>query len=119
MKKVIYKLFFAWNFEKEEQWLNEMASKGLVLTYAGLGKYEFEECEFINPLSGQTKEQINDNNIDLYKKSMEGDMAIFKDNGYCINSYFFHINFIWSSERFYWFFIDETLKNLFYLFNVF
>ena len=44
MKKVIHKLFFAWNFEKEEQWLNEMASKGLVLTYAGFGKYEFEEC---------------------------------------------------------------------------
>ena len=38
MKKVIHKLFFAWNFEKEEQWLNEMASKGLVLTYAGFGK---------------------------------------------------------------------------------
>ncbi len=44
MKKVIHRLFFAWNFEKEEQWLNEMASKGLVLTYAGFGKYEFDEC---------------------------------------------------------------------------
>ena len=43
MKKVIHKLFFAWEFEKEERWLNEKTSKGLVLTYAGFGKYEFEE----------------------------------------------------------------------------
>ena len=43
MKKVIYKLFFAWDFEKEEKWLNEMSAKGLNLDGVGLCKYIFEE----------------------------------------------------------------------------
>ena len=44
MKKVIHKWFWAWDFEKEEQWLNEMAAKGLVIQSVGLGKYTFDEC---------------------------------------------------------------------------
>lgn len=43
MKKVIHKLFFAWDFEKEEKWLNEMSAKGLNLDGVGLCKYIFEE----------------------------------------------------------------------------
>ncbi|MBQ2899558.1 MAG: DUF2812 domain-containing protein, partial [Oscillospiraceae bacterium] len=31
MKKVIKKMFWAWDFEKEEKWLNEMSAKGLAL----------------------------------------------------------------------------------------
>ena len=31
MRKVIRKWFWAWNFEKEEEWLNEMSAKGLAL----------------------------------------------------------------------------------------
>ena len=45
MKKVVYKWFWDWDFEKEEQWLNDMADKGLILTSVGMpGKYTFEEC---------------------------------------------------------------------------
>lgn len=45
MKKVIHKFFWDWNFDKEEQWLNEMANKGFVLTSVGItGKYTFDEC---------------------------------------------------------------------------
>lgn len=44
MKKVIHKWFWVWDFEKEEQWLNEMAAKGLALQSVGIGKYTFDEC---------------------------------------------------------------------------
>lgn len=44
MRKVIYKLFWIWDFDKEETWLNEMATKGLVLTSVGFCRYEFEDC---------------------------------------------------------------------------
>ena len=45
MRKIVRKLFWAWDFEKEEQWLNEMASKGLAMVSYGFCKYEFEETE--------------------------------------------------------------------------
>ncbi|MBQ9148842.1 MAG: DUF2812 domain-containing protein [Oscillospiraceae bacterium] len=44
MRKTVHKLFWAWDFDKEEQWLNEMAAKGLCLISVGLCKYEFEDC---------------------------------------------------------------------------
>ena len=45
MRKVIHKWFFAWDFDKEEKWLNEMAAKGLGLVAVGFCRYEFEDCE--------------------------------------------------------------------------
>ena len=44
MRKVIHKWFWMWDFEKEEQWLNEMAAKGLALVGVGFCRYEFEDC---------------------------------------------------------------------------
>lgn len=44
MRRTIRKWFWAWDFEKEEKWLNEMATKGLVLVAVGFCKYTFEEC---------------------------------------------------------------------------
>lgn len=43
MKKTIYKAFMAWRFEDEENWINEMAAKGINLTEVGIAKYVFEE----------------------------------------------------------------------------
>ena len=43
MRQTICKLFWAWEFEKEEKWLNEMAAKGLSLVSVGFCKYEFED----------------------------------------------------------------------------
>jgi len=45
MRTTIKKLFWAWEFEEEEQWLNEMAAKGLSLVSVGFCRYEFEDCE--------------------------------------------------------------------------
>ena len=44
MRKTIRKVFFIWDFDKEEKWLNEMAAKGLCLISVGFCKYEFEDC---------------------------------------------------------------------------
>lgn len=45
MRKTLHKWYSAWNFDKEEKWLNEMASQGLALAAVGLCSYTFEECE--------------------------------------------------------------------------
>ena len=44
MRTVIKKWFWAWEFDKEEQWLAECAAKGLALVSVGYARYEFEEC---------------------------------------------------------------------------
>ena len=44
MRKIIRKCFLAWQFDKEEKWLNEMAAKGLGLVSVGFCRYEFEDC---------------------------------------------------------------------------
>jgi len=43
MKKTIRKLFWAWRFEEEENWLNEMSAAGLQLCGVGFCTYHFEE----------------------------------------------------------------------------
>ncbi len=43
MRHTVHKLFIATQYEKEEQWLNEMSAKGLALVSAGLCKYIFED----------------------------------------------------------------------------
>jgi hypothetical protein len=43
MRRTIHKFFLAWNYEKEEKWLNEMSAKGLQLVSVGYCKYVFEE----------------------------------------------------------------------------
>ena len=45
MKQRIRKLFWAWEFEKEEKWLNEFAKQGYALTDVGFCRYDFEPCD--------------------------------------------------------------------------
>lgn len=44
MRKTLRKWFWAWDFDKEEKWLNAMSAKGLALVAIGFCKYTFEEC---------------------------------------------------------------------------
>ncbi len=44
MKQTVYKWFWVWDFDKEEQWLNEMAARGKCLVDNGFCKYVFEDC---------------------------------------------------------------------------
>lgn len=44
-RKTVHKLFFVWEFEKEERWLNDMAAQGWALESVGWCTYRFVECE--------------------------------------------------------------------------
>ena len=44
-RKTIRKFFWVWSFEKEEDWLNEMAMNGWVLDRVGFCSYDFVKCE--------------------------------------------------------------------------
>lgn len=43
MRRTIRKIFWAWEFDKEEKWLNAMSAKGLQPCDVGCCKYVFEE----------------------------------------------------------------------------
>lgn len=45
MRRVIHKIFWIWELEKEQAWVNEMASHGYALEHAGRFTFEFEETE--------------------------------------------------------------------------
>lgn len=45
MKKVVRKVYWAWQAEEEELWLNEMADEGWALCGVSWCKYVFESCE--------------------------------------------------------------------------
>jgi len=45
MRRVIHKLFWIWQLEKEQAWINEMASHGYSLEHAGRLTFEFDETE--------------------------------------------------------------------------
>jgi hypothetical protein len=43
MIHIYRKMFWLWQYEKEEQWLNEMSAKGLQLISVGLSRYTFQD----------------------------------------------------------------------------
>ena len=45
MRRVVHKLFWIWQLEKEQAWVNEMASHGYALEHAGRLTFEFDETE--------------------------------------------------------------------------
>ena len=45
MRRVVHKLFWIWQLEKEQAWVNEMASHGYALEHAGRLRFEFDETE--------------------------------------------------------------------------
>jgi hypothetical protein len=45
MRRVIHKIFWIWQLEKEQAWINEMASHGYSLEHAGRFTFEFDETE--------------------------------------------------------------------------
>ena len=45
MRHTRYNVFFAWDYENEEKWLNEMSAAGMQLVGVGCCKYIFEDGE--------------------------------------------------------------------------
>ena len=104
MRTTIHKVIWAWNFDKEEKWLNEMAAKGLCLVSVGLFRYDFEDCEPgeyqirmqllenlpSNPESRKYMEFLESTNIEhigsvlrwayFRKKAADGEFELFSDN---------------------------------------
>ena len=50
-RKTIKKWFWVWDFEKEEDWLNEMAINGWVLESVGFCTYHLSAVNWVNILS--------------------------------------------------------------------
>ncbi len=44
MRTVMHKWFWAWDFDREEAWLNDMAARGYALCGYSFCRYEFERC---------------------------------------------------------------------------
>ena len=61
-RKMVRKWFWAWEFDKEEQWLNDMAAQGLALVDVGFCRYEFEECP---PGEYQIRLELLENDDDI------------------------------------------------------
>lgn len=103
MRKIMRKWFWSWEHEKEEQWLNKMASNGWALCAVGFAKYEFEECqpgeyiyriellennfnseegkEYINFVEETGAKQVGNyiNWVYFKKKAAEGPFSLFSD----------------------------------------
>lgn len=104
-KKTVRKLYWLWQFEEEEAWLNQMAAEGWVLEQAHIGRYVFARCqpgEYILrleildkwPGSDQSQEYIRfvestgaeyigslKRWVYFRKKAAEGEFAMFSDLG--------------------------------------
>lgn len=63
----IHKWFWAWDFDKEEKWLNVMADKGLSLIYVGFCTYVFEKS---NPGEYEIRMEILEN-VPTHSESIE------------------------------------------------
>ena len=104
MNKVIYKFFWLWNYDQEDNWLNDMSSKGYELISVGCCRYKFRKCEcneyihriefynnfikvskrvkYISFIEETGVKYIGTVNHNLYfsKKSNQGDFEIYSDN---------------------------------------
>ena len=104
MRKTIRKWFWAWDFDKEERWLNEMAAKGLSLISVGWCRYDFEDTapgEYsvrlellkekpMHPESVKYLEFLEETGVEhvgsymswvyMRKKKAAGEFSLFSDN---------------------------------------
>lgn len=100
MKKVIRKLFF--DYEREEKWINEMASKGLNFSdYSFPGRYLFEEG---NPGEYAYKIELL-KELPIYPESETYIRFMEENNIEHVSSYFRWI-YLRSKEK-------ESIKNLY------
>lgn len=110
MRIVKRKIFFAWDFEKEEEWLNKMSREGLELVSVGFCKYIFKKnnrpftykVELLDNLPSHSKSQdylefLEEMGIEhvgsyirwvyLKKDASEGEIKLFSDYSSRINHY--------------------------------
>ncbi|WP_066496759.1 DUF2812 domain-containing protein [Abyssisolibacter fermentans] len=102
MRKVVRKMFFAWNEEKEKKFLEDMALKGYRLIKVNLGKYTFEK--------DKPKKLIYQFDFRGYDKmSEENYLQIYEDAGWdCVYKYgsWYYFCKEWSEDE-----VDLSLFN--------
>ncbi|ULG73721.1 DUF2812 domain-containing protein [Macrococcus brunensis] len=67
MTKVVHKWFWVHNYQKEEDWLNEMASQGYRLEKVSFGKYTFKETTKDETVRMVFMDQNKENFIEFMK----------------------------------------------------
>lgn len=75
-EKKVFKLFFDWEFEELELWLNEMAAEGWALKKPGMVYYYFERCE---PGEYTVRLEMRDEGRKEYIKFMQENGAEYLD----------------------------------------
>lgn len=73
--KTVSRIFFAWQAEKEENWLNEMSKKGWHLDNTGFITYTFRKGESEDIIYRLDFKIIRNENIDDY-------ITLFEDAGW-------------------------------------
>jgi hypothetical protein len=76
MDKTVRKIFFVWQYKKEEQWLNEMSNQGWQLVKADIGRYKFSPG---NP--GEYSYRLELLEKDLKSKESTSYIDFLKDTG--------------------------------------
>ncbi len=82
MIKRVYKFFFIWELDKEEAWINDMASHGYSLVSAGRLSFDFEETE-----PGQYKYKTLFLKGNYYSKKNMDFFSFLDDVGIKVTSY--------------------------------
>lgn len=75
MDKVVVKAFWAWNYDKEEEWLNRMIEDGWLLKKINFFKYTFTEID------KNSDYRLRLEYIDKDKKELKGYLEFLKENG--------------------------------------
>ena len=93
-RKTIHKVYLAWDFKKEELWLNEMAAEGWALEHAAFCSYTFVRCE-----PGEYIIRMEMNADRDYRSFVEETGAEYV--GVCVNWIYFRRKAeLWSFEQF-------------------
>ena len=96
MSKIVRKMFFIWQLEKEKAFLEDMGLKGYKLERVSFGKYVFEEIE--------PKKLIYQFDFRMLNKKQEAEYL----------SYFDEWEFVHRFGGWYYFFIDSENKEVDY-----
>lgn len=68
-RKTVHRLFWVWNFEQEEQWLNEMAQSGWLLDGVGFCTYHFIPCEPGTYTVRQEQHEADENYLEFMQET--------------------------------------------------
>lgn len=105
MNKVVRKMFFAWQLDKEKLFLESMALKGYLLVKVGLARYEFVEIE--------PKKVVFQFDFRIISKKNEAEYIFFFDEWTyvdCFGSWYYFYTEVTDDRKDYTIFSDTKSK---------